>query len=163
MGSSRVRRDSTIPDRRAIESHPWQIVCRPPSMCAFGSSEKLMKFPKVGRPRRVDDTRTLIIRRTSYIVVCRIAGKTIRILRGLYGARCGHRRCIEDESLSKVAQIQTRYLESVRCLNYPPAQCSALFGRIGRGRNIQIEERSRVVRELRGVAVSVGCGILWTA
>jgi toxin ParE1/3/4 len=49
--------------------------------------EELMKFPKVGRPGRIDGTRELIIQRTPYIAAYRIAGKTIRILRVLHGAQ----------------------------------------------------------------------------
>jgi toxin ParE1/3/4 len=49
--------------------------------------EELMKFPKIGRPGRIDGTRELIIQRTPYIAVYRIAGKTIRILRLLHGAQ----------------------------------------------------------------------------
>jgi addiction module RelE/StbE family toxin len=49
--------------------------------------EDLMKFPKIGRPGRINGTRELIIQRTPYIAVYRIAGKTIRILRVLHGAQ----------------------------------------------------------------------------
>ena len=49
--------------------------------------EELMKFPKIGRPGRMDGTRELIIQRTPYIAAYRIAGKTIRILRVLHGAQ----------------------------------------------------------------------------
>lgn len=49
--------------------------------------EELMKFPKIGRPGRIDGTRELIIQRTPYIAVYRIAGKTICILRVLHGAQ----------------------------------------------------------------------------
>jgi len=49
--------------------------------------EELMKFPKIGRPGRIDGTRELIIQRTPYIAAYRIAGKTIRILRVLHAAQ----------------------------------------------------------------------------
>jgi toxin ParE1/3/4 len=49
--------------------------------------EELMKLPEIGRPGRIDGTRELIIQRTPYIAVYRIAGKTIRILRVLHGAQ----------------------------------------------------------------------------
>ena len=49
--------------------------------------EELRKFPKIGRPGRIDGTRDLIIQRTPYIAAYRIAGKTIRILRVLHGAQ----------------------------------------------------------------------------
>jgi toxin ParE1/3/4 len=49
--------------------------------------EELMKFPKIGRPGRINGTRELIIQRTPYIAVYRIARNTIRILRVLHGAQ----------------------------------------------------------------------------
>ena len=49
--------------------------------------EELIKFPEIGRPGRIDGTRELIIQRTPYIAVYRIAGRTIRILRVLHGAQ----------------------------------------------------------------------------
>lgn len=49
--------------------------------------EELIKFPEIGRPGRIDGTRELIIQRTPYIAVYRIAGKTTRILRLLHGAQ----------------------------------------------------------------------------
>lgn len=49
--------------------------------------DELMKFPEIGRPGRIKGTRELIIQRTPYIAVYRIAGKTIRILRVLHGAQ----------------------------------------------------------------------------
>ncbi|HEX4284356.1 MAG TPA: type II toxin-antitoxin system RelE/ParE family toxin [Terracidiphilus sp.] len=49
--------------------------------------EELMKFPKIGRPGRIDGTRELIIQRTPYIVAYRTAKKSIRILRVLHGAQ----------------------------------------------------------------------------
>jgi toxin ParE1/3/4 len=49
--------------------------------------EELIKFPKTGRPGRIDGTRELIIQRTPYIAAYRIAGKTIRILRVLHGTQ----------------------------------------------------------------------------
>ena len=49
--------------------------------------EELRKFPKIGRPGRIDGTRELIIQRTPYIAAYRVAGKTLRILRVLHGAQ----------------------------------------------------------------------------
>ena len=49
--------------------------------------EELMKFPKIGRPGRINGARELIIQRTPYIAVYRIARSTIRILRVLHGAQ----------------------------------------------------------------------------
>jgi len=49
--------------------------------------EELIKFPAIGRPGRIHGTRELIIQRTPYIAVYRVAGKTVRILRVLHGAQ----------------------------------------------------------------------------
>ncbi len=49
--------------------------------------EELMKFPKIGRTGRINGTRELIIQRTPYIAIYRIARNTIHILRVLHGAQ----------------------------------------------------------------------------
>ncbi len=49
--------------------------------------EALMNFPEMGRLGRVDGTRELVIQRTPYIAVYRIAGNTVRVLRVLHGAQ----------------------------------------------------------------------------
>jgi toxin ParE1/3/4 len=49
--------------------------------------ESLAQFPESGRTGRVEGTRELVIQRTPYIVAYRIAGKSVRILRILHGAR----------------------------------------------------------------------------
>jgi toxin ParE1/3/4 len=49
--------------------------------------EKLMKFPEMGRPGRVENTRELVVRHTPYIVAYRVKGDTVLILRVLHGAR----------------------------------------------------------------------------
>jgi len=48
---------------------------------------RLTQFPESGRPGRINGTRELIIRRTPYIAVYRIADETVRVLRVLHGAR----------------------------------------------------------------------------
>ncbi len=47
----------------------------------------LLRLPKSGRPGRVEGTRELVIIRTPYIVVYRIVGGTLRILRVLHSSR----------------------------------------------------------------------------
>jgi toxin ParE1/3/4 len=47
----------------------------------------LARFPKRGRPGRVEGTRELVIRRTPYIAAYRLEGNTVRILRILHGTQ----------------------------------------------------------------------------
>ena len=47
----------------------------------------LLQFPLSGRPGRVRGTRELVIEHTPHIVVYRVEGALIRILRVLHGAR----------------------------------------------------------------------------
>jgi toxin ParE1/3/4 len=47
----------------------------------------LVRFPESGRPGRIEGIRELVIDRTPYIAVYRIAGDTVRILRVLHGAQ----------------------------------------------------------------------------
>jgi len=49
--------------------------------------EGLARFPKSGRPGRVEGTRELVIQRTPYIVAYRATRDTVRILRVLRGAQ----------------------------------------------------------------------------
>lgn len=50
--------------------------------------EILNHYPDAGRSGRVQGTRELVISRTPYIAVYRVAGDGIKILRILHGARC---------------------------------------------------------------------------
>jgi toxin ParE1/3/4 len=47
----------------------------------------LAQFPKMGREGRVKGTRELVIGRTPFILVYRIRGKRVEILRLLHGAQ----------------------------------------------------------------------------
>lgn len=47
----------------------------------------LLLHPKMGRPGRMQGTRELVISRTPFIVVYRIKGKRIELLRLLHGAQ----------------------------------------------------------------------------
>lgn len=49
--------------------------------------ENLARFPEMGRPGRVEETRELAISGTPYIAAYRVAGNTVRILRLLHGAQ----------------------------------------------------------------------------
>jgi toxin ParE1/3/4 len=48
---------------------------------------RLQDFPESGRIGRVEDTRELVIARTSYIAPYRIIGNSVRILRVIHSAR----------------------------------------------------------------------------
>lgn len=50
-------------------------------------SLQLLQFPLSGRPGRVRGTRELVISHTSHILVYRVKGEIVRILRLLHGAR----------------------------------------------------------------------------
>jgi toxin ParE1/3/4 len=49
--------------------------------------EQLLEHPQMGRPGRKQDTRELVISRTPFIVVYRIKGKRIELLRLLHGSQ----------------------------------------------------------------------------
>lgn len=49
--------------------------------------DQLLLHPKMGRPGRKQGTRELVISRTPFIVVYRIKGKRIELLRLLHGAQ----------------------------------------------------------------------------
>lgn len=52
-----------------------------------GQADRLIDYPKLGRPGRVKGTRELVVNRTPFIVVYRIKGEFIQILRVLHGAQ----------------------------------------------------------------------------
>ncbi|RFO97971.1 type II toxin-antitoxin system mRNA interferase toxin, RelE/StbE family [Rhodoferax lacus] len=49
--------------------------------------EMLLQHPKIGRPGRVKGTRELVISHTPFLVIYRIKGNRIEILRLLHGAQ----------------------------------------------------------------------------
>ncbi len=53
-------------------------------------TDRLADYPKLGRPGRVKGTRELVVNRTPFIVVYRIKGEIIQILRVLHGAQQWH-------------------------------------------------------------------------
>jgi addiction module RelE/StbE family toxin len=79
-----------LEDRRAIYDH---IEADDPQAAALVDRRiaeavvRLIDFPESGRPGRVEDTRELVVGRTSCIVAYRILGETVRILRVLHGAQ----------------------------------------------------------------------------
>ncbi|MEI8119137.1 MAG: type II toxin-antitoxin system RelE/ParE family toxin [Methylophilaceae bacterium] len=52
-----------------------------------GQTDRLADYPKLGRPGRVKGTRELVVSRTPFIVVYRIKGEMVQILRVLHGAQ----------------------------------------------------------------------------
>jgi toxin ParE1/3/4 len=50
-------------------------------------TDRLAEYPMLGRAGRVKGTRELVVNRTPFIVVYRIKGEMIQILRVLHGAR----------------------------------------------------------------------------
>jgi toxin ParE1/3/4 len=50
-------------------------------------TDRLADYPKLGRPGRVKGTRELVVNRTPFIVVYRIKGEIVQILRVLHGAQ----------------------------------------------------------------------------
>lgn len=50
-------------------------------------TDMLAQFPKMGREGRVGGTRELVIGRTPFIVIYRVRGKRVEILRLLHGAQ----------------------------------------------------------------------------
>ncbi|NEQ26793.1 MAG: type II toxin-antitoxin system RelE/ParE family toxin [Microcoleus sp. SIO2G3] len=49
--------------------------------------EQLERFPQLGRVGRVEGTRELVIANTPFIVVYRVKGRTVEILRVLHSSR----------------------------------------------------------------------------
>jgi toxin ParE1/3/4 len=52
-----------------------------------GQTDRLADYPKLGRPGRAKGTRELVVNRTPFIVVYRIQGGVVQILRVLHGAQ----------------------------------------------------------------------------
>lgn len=51
------------------------------------ATDQLAEFPLIGRTGRVDGTRELVITNTPYIVIYRVKGSTVEILRVLHSAK----------------------------------------------------------------------------
>jgi len=51
------------------------------------ATDQLSEFPMMGRTGRVDSTRELVIANTPYIVIYRIKGSTVEVLRVLHSSR----------------------------------------------------------------------------
>lgn len=81
---------SAIADREAIFDH---IAAENPAAALATDTaiarrvEQLRRFPRSGRPGRVVGTRELVLSRTAFIAVYRVAGAEILLLRVLHGAR----------------------------------------------------------------------------
>ena len=53
----------------------------------LNAAERLDQFPYLGRPGRETATRELVVPRTPYIVIYRVRGEALEILRVLHGAQ----------------------------------------------------------------------------
>lgn len=53
----------------------------------IAATNRLAQFPDIGRPGREPGTRELILPRLPYIIIYRLSGKTITILRVLHTSR----------------------------------------------------------------------------
>lgn len=51
------------------------------------AAKRLLDFPEIGRPGRVEGTRELVLTRAPYMLPYKIVGDAVRILRVLHGAR----------------------------------------------------------------------------
>lgn len=51
------------------------------------ATEKLEAFPNLGKTGRVEGTRELVIANTPYLLVYRVKGKTVEILRVLHSSK----------------------------------------------------------------------------
>ncbi len=51
------------------------------------ATEQLAEFPEMGRAGRVEGTRELVISNSPYIVIYRVKGKTVEILRVLHSSK----------------------------------------------------------------------------
>lgn len=49
------------------------------------TADRLRRFPRIGPPGRQQGTREIVVRGTPYLIVYRLAGTTIEILRVLHG------------------------------------------------------------------------------
>jgi len=52
-----------------------------------GATDRLVEHPQLGRADRVKGTRELVIPRTQFIAIYRVAGDAVQILRILHGAQ----------------------------------------------------------------------------
>ena len=50
------------------------------------AADRLKRFPEIGRPGRIKNTRELVVLKTPYIIAYRLTDDVIRILRILHGA-----------------------------------------------------------------------------
>jgi toxin ParE1/3/4 len=51
------------------------------------ATDKLANYPAMGRPGRVDGTKELVILGSPYLVIYRVKGQRVEILRVLHGSR----------------------------------------------------------------------------
>lgn len=85
-----LRRDSYAEDLERIAEHIARD--KPGAALAMWDEiesqvERLKEFPNSGRPGRLKGTRELVVPRTSFIVVYRVAKTHVELIRVLHGAQ----------------------------------------------------------------------------
>lgn len=82
--------------RKALKSleKAYDYIAREDAGAAIGvvlkiqvATEQLAEFPEMGRAGRVERTRELVISNSQYIVIYRVKGKTVEILRVLHSSK----------------------------------------------------------------------------
>jgi len=85
-----LRRDSYAEDLERIAEHIARD--KPGAALAMWDEiesqvERLKNFPNSGRPGRLEGTRELVVPRTAFIVVYRVAKTHVELIRVLHGAQ----------------------------------------------------------------------------
>jgi toxin ParE1/3/4 len=83
--TSRARRD--LRDLYEYVSEDDPEAARAVSARVLEAGDALVTFPARGRPGRVVGTRELVVGGTPYVLIYRVSGDTVQILRILHGAR----------------------------------------------------------------------------
>lgn len=75
-------------DRAGIQSYIWPAsaqAARSIDRRIVERAQQLRRFPRLGRPGRIEGTRELVVPPTPYVIAYRIDGQTVRILRVIHG------------------------------------------------------------------------------
>jgi len=80
-----ARRD-LLQARRYI-AHDDPAAAQRVSARILGAADRLVLYPGLGRVGREEGTRELVVPRTPYVLIYRLAGETVEMLRVLHGAQ----------------------------------------------------------------------------